>query len=194
MKKILLLLALVLLIGCQADFKANFNKFEKISAKYDTSFFNEKLNGSEVPLTKIEPLITDIESVEVSDNASIRFKAARINMLKSELYWQLARDIGSIGRADDGFYCKEKEYLERAGDYFNKTHYYGLNAYNSLDLLLRDFPEYQDIIGIGNNKTRFYSSPIFWAGERAKYNTDLFKQVCLIKQNVSSLPVINLTK
>ena len=194
MKKLLLLLALVFIVGCQENFEATFDKFEDISEKYDTSFFNEKLNGSEVELNKIQPLINEIEAVKVTENASIRFKEARINMLKSQLYWQLAVDVGLVGRADDGFRCSEKPLLDKAGDYYNKTHYYGLNAYNGLDLLLRDFPEYWDTIGIRENRTYFYDSPIFWAGERARYNRELYVEICTGKLDASKLPVMNSSK
>lgn len=194
MKKLLLLLALVFIVGCQNEFEATFNKFEKISDKYETSFFREKLNGSEVDLDKIQPLMNEIEAIKVEENATVRFKEARINMLKSQLYWQLAMDVGLVGRADDGFRCSEKQHLDRAGDYYNKTHYYGLNAYNGLDLLLRDFPEYRDIIGMGKNRTYFYDSPIFWAGERARYNRELYAEICTGKLNMSDLPIINSSK
>ena len=194
MKKLLLLLALVFIIGCQEEFEATFNKFEKISSKYDTSFFTERLNGSEVELSKIQPLINEIEDVKVDENVSIRFKEARINMLKSQLYWQLAMDIGLVGRADDGFRCSEKPFLDKAGDYYNKTYYYGLSAYNELDLLLRDFPEYWDTIGIRENRTFFYDSPIFWAGERARHNRELYVKICSGKLNLSEVPVMNSSK
>lgn len=194
MKKILLLLALVFIIGCQEDFKTTFDRFEDISKEYDTSFFTERLNGSEVGLNKIQPLINEIEAVKVEENVSVRFKEARINMLKSQLYWQLAMDIGLVGRADDGFRCSEKQHLDKAGDYYNKTHYYGLKAYNELDLLLRDFPEHWDTIGIRENRTFFYDSPIFWAGERARYNRELYIEICTGKLNPNELPMMNSSK
>ena len=65
MKKILLLLALVFIVGCQEDFKATFDRFEDISEEYDTSFFTEMINGSEVELNKIQPLINEIEAVKI---------------------------------------------------------------------------------------------------------------------------------
>ena len=108
MKKVYLLLALILIAGCQNTFEGTFNKIEKISKEHDTSFFTEELNRTVVPLPEIMPLIKDIESVKADDNASERFIEARINMLRSQLYWQLAMNLGSLGRADDGFYCKER--------------------------------------------------------------------------------------
>ena len=83
MKKILLLLALVFIVGCQEDFKATFDRFEDISEEYDTSFFTEMINGSEVELNKIQPLINEIEAVKVEEIVSLRFKEARITMLKA---------------------------------------------------------------------------------------------------------------
>ncbi len=187
MRKIFLLLALLLIIGCQSGFEGIFNEIEGISREHGTSFFKEELNKTVVPLEKIMPLIADIEAVKTSDNASARFKEARINMLRSQLYWQLALDIGNVGRTEDGFSCKEKPHIEKAGDYFNKTHFYGLAAYNGLDLLLRDYPEYRDIIGLGDNKTNFFYSPIFWASERAKINKRLYEEVCNQRRNISEL-------
>lgn len=187
MRKIFLLLALLVIIGCQSDFKGNFDRLEKISKEHGTSFFTERLNTTVVPLGKITPLIDDLDAVKVRDNASIRFKDARINMLRSELYWQLAMDIGAVGRVEDGFKCEEKAHIKRAEDYFNKTHFYGLAAYNGLDLLLRDYPEYRDIVGVGENKTKFYYSPIFWANERAKLNEVLYDQVCNRKMNATEI-------
>lgn len=187
MRKIILLLALVLIVGCKSTFEINFDKIEDISQDYDTSFFKEQLNRSEVALSKIQPFINELEELEFKDNASKRFLEVRISMLKSQLYWQLAQDIGLIGRAEDGFSCKEKPHLKKAEDYFNKTYGYGLDAYNGLDLLLTDFPEYKDIIGMGKNKTLFYDSPIFWAKQRVEYNHNLFEEVCNKKINVTEL-------
>ncbi len=185
MKKIFLLLALLLIIGCQNDFKGAFDEIEDISKDHGTSFFTEQLNKSEVPLDKIMPLIEEIEAVKVSDNASISFKEARLSMLRSQLYWQLAMDLGDVGRTEDGFACKEKPYIKKAEDYFNKTHFYGLVAYNGLDSLLVDYPEYRDVIGLGANKTQFYYSPIFWAKQRADFNRRLYDEVCNRRMNVS---------
>lgn len=180
MKKLTLLLVLsVLIIGCQADLETTYNRLEKISEKYGTSFKTEMLNTSIVELDKIAPLITEIESVKIDDEASKEFIEARLDMLRSQLYWELALKVGPTGFASDGFKCNDHKEMLRVSDYLNKSRYHGMEATKQLDEILIDYPEHRNIIGIDNESTNFYYSPFGWMKQQIRYNEDLFKQHCL---------------
>jgi len=186
MKKLIyILLLVVLLTGCQQSFESTFEKTEEISEEYDTSFFTEQLNGSIVPLEYISPLIGKIEEVKAEENASKRFIEARVNMLKSQLYWHLALGVGPAGFASDGFRCNDKKELDKVSEYLNKSYYHGIKATIQLDDILIEYPEYRPIVGISDTRTDFYFSPLGWIKDQMRINKGAFEFYCLNPQNLN---------
>lgn len=185
MKKLIYLLLLIaFIVGCQSNLESTYNKMEKISKKYDTSFRTEELNISTVPLGKVNDLIVEIEKVPAKDKPSMEVKEIRLDMLKSELYWELALSAGPIGFASDGFKCSEKQHLEATGDYLNKSYYYGSKAIKDLDNFLFVYPEYREIVGFRvagseeDTRANFFFSPLGWVKSQTRYNKELYEQVC----------------
>ena len=177
-KLILLLLVIVFIVGCQSNLEYTYNKMEKISKKYDTSFRIEELNASVVTLEKVQDLIEEIDKVKTNDEPSAKIKEIRLDMLKSELYWELALQQGPIGFASDGFKCSEKPFLEMTGDYLNKSWFHASQAIVNLDEFLYQYPEYREVVGFEDTKTNFFYSPAGWLKSQARYNRELYAEIC----------------
>lgn len=149
-------------------FKEGFTELATLDAKYNTSFKDEQLNKSMVPLDRVEPFIADLNKMRENfrkiknsseKDALIDFIAVRITMIKAEENFQKAQRIGDIGLASDGFSCSEVPYMLEASFYYNRSYAYTLKARSDLDTVLyeyRKIPELHQLIGVSENKTWFY--------------------------------------
>jgi len=150
----------------------------------------------------IDPFIEDLEKfkakLEKYENTT-DFQAllilvdARINMLKSEKYFHLARDIGDIGIATGDFRCSEKPYLLNAAYYYNNSFKYGIQAYSQLDDLLniyKNVTNLRNLLGINEAKIKFYGSPILELRAIAEINIEALSKYCNYDKNQELIPVI----
>ena len=180
---LLICIALVIIIGLiiivtqkgkEYTFEEGFNALQEIDSKYDTSFRTERLNVSMPPSGVIPSIIKDIQSFESaldkkSSSPEVKalflFTDIRKLMLTSEWYFQKGAELGDKGLVNDqaGFSCNEAQDIITAAFNFNETYIYGLKAEEEIDDLLfiyKYHPKLWSLVGINENKPRFYGSDL----------------------------------
>ncbi|MBI1972759.1 hypothetical protein HYS50_02015 [Candidatus Woesearchaeota archaeon] len=199
-KRYLWLLLLPFLISsCKAPqpytFAQGFQDLQLVDTQYDASFQQERLNGTMVLLDQIDPLLAELdkfqENVEKTQDSRDRealliFIDIRRDMLLSQKNFLLGQKIGDIGLVKDskGFKCAEAKYLLDTIYYFNESVTYGRRALFDLDNLLykyQDVQQLQDLVGLNQNKTAFYKSPLDHLKNVIRENTDALAKNCKIK-------------
>ena len=186
----------------EITFEKGFHNMLKLDERYNASFKFERLNQTMVDVDKIDPFIKDLEKFKekiskYDDNSDIQalnlLLDARINMLRSEKYFFLGREIGDIGIAAGGFRCSEASYLINAAYYYNSSFKYGVHAYSQLDDLLniyKNVTNLRKLIGIDETKIKFYASPVFGAEAIADSNIDALVKYCNYDKDKPLIPKI----
>lgn len=195
---------LIILTACTTSlsvpysFEDGFEEFKKIDEKYNTSFHTEELNSSIVAWNDIAPMRDEVKRLKnrIDDTASENdnkftnhsdalslFAEIRLLMLESEAYWHQARKIGNLGLVTDptGFRCNEARYILEATNYYNRSYTAAIFAQRKIDDLLiyyKEIPQLRELIGINENKTRFFKSPLWWLKNAARDNVDALKKNC----------------
>lgn len=199
---IVIVIIIYFLMSSELTFEKGFNRLLSYDDKYNASFKLERLNRTMVDLDLIDPFIQELEIFKeklskYEDNKDIQaltlLTDARINMLKSEKHFHLARNIGDIGIASGGFKCSEEPYLINSAYYYNNSYIHGIKAYSQLDDLLniyRDVPNLRKLVGINETKVKFYSSPIFGAQGIATLNIDALSEFCGYDKTKPLKPVV----
>lgn len=155
-------------------FEKGFQALTEIDQKYNTSFHTEMLNETMPAKDDIPLLIEDLAAFEKkldssSNDPEVRalflFSDIRKLMLTSQWYFQFGKEIGDIGLVtdEDGFSCAESQYIIDAAFNYNESFIYGLQAEEELDDLLYMYkyhPMMWDLIGVEENRTRFYLSDL----------------------------------
>ena len=161
---ILIVIALVL-NQKQTSFEEGFKTLEKLDARYNTNYHNERLNKTMIDLEFTDPIIEDIEKWEkkwtkeentTDTRALLLFTNIRKNMITSQKFWRLGEEFGSVGRAGDGFRCNEEPFIINAAYYYNQSWVKGLDAQLKLDTLLYEYREVRrlrELVGIDNAKS-----------------------------------------
>ena len=171
---ILALVLAALFWGKDYTFEKGFEAFTEIDQKYNTSFHTEMLNETMPAKDDIPLIIEDLAAFEKkldpsSDDPEVKalflFSDIRKLMLTSQWYFRFGEEIGDIGLAadEDGFSCAEAQYIIDSAFYYNESFIYGSQAEEELDDLLYMYkyhPTMWDLIGIEENKTRFYLSDL----------------------------------
>ncbi len=156
------------------SFASGFNNIQRIEAKYNGDFRNEKINVTNIKRENFDRFIEDLEEfndalLKKENTTEVRalnkFANARISMLKSEKFFKLGDDIGNIGKVTDadGFKCSEMNYILNAAYYFNRSWTYGVETHLELDDLLVQYKKLQklhELVGIDDTKTKFYKSDL----------------------------------
>lgn len=196
-----IIISMVLLIaGCGTDsekytFANQFAELQIVDQQYNASFKFEKLDRQMVPLENIDPLLEELkekkQEVEKADPANeteaiIDFIEIRKLMLLAQKNFQLGAKIGDIGSVSDakGYSCSEAKYILDAAYYFNETWSYGVTAESRLDDLLfkyAEVPQLQALVGLDENKTAFYNSPLDQIKNIARNNYEALGKNCKIR-------------
>ena len=210
LKKLLIVIGIILIViilylllkPSKITFEKGFHDMLKLDDRYNASFKFERLNQTMVDVDKIDLFIKDLEEFKEkllkyenkSDIQALNLLLnARINMLRSEKYFFLGRNIGDIGISAGGFRCSEAPYLINAAYYYNNSYKYGIQAYSQLDDLLniyKDVPNLKKLVGIDETKVKFYASPIFNAKAIAEINIGALSRYCNYDKNKPLIPVI----
>ena len=107
----------VILKPSEMTFEKGFHKILSYDERYNASFKFERLNKTMVDMNNIDPFVEDLERLKLKlmnyENtldvqALMTLTDTRINMLMSEKYFHLGRNIGDIGIAAGGFRCSEQ--------------------------------------------------------------------------------------
>lgn len=194
-----LFISLFLISSCKSiqpyTFTQGFQELQLLDTQYNASFKTERLNATMVPLDKIDPFLTELDKFqekieETKDStekeALLLFIDIRKDMLLSQKNFLLGQKIGDIGLVKDnkGFRCAEAKYLLDTAYYFNESFTYGRRAQSELDDLLyeyREVAQLQDLVGLNQNKTAFYKSPLDHIKNIVRDNTDALAKNCKIK-------------
>ena len=176
-------------------FSEGFADLAKLDAKHNTSFYTERLNSSMIALDNIEPFIADVEEFRENvrktrdgpdKEALVNFATVRITMALSQKNFQLAQKIGDIGLTSDesGFSCGEFEYIYEASNLYNKSLVYAQKARSDLDTILyeyRKIPHVQELVGLDENKTKFYYFHLGNIKNILKSNERALTEICKIR-------------
>ena len=196
-----IIISMVLLIaGCgdgseKYTFASQFAELRALDQQYNTSFKFERLDRQMVPLENIDPLLEELEEkkreVKKADPtneaaAIIDFMEVRKLMLLAQKNFQSGVKIGDIGLVTDakGYSCSEAKYILDAAYYFNETWSYGVAAESRLDDLLfkyAEVPQLQALVGLDENKTAFYNSPLDKIKNIARNNYEALGKNCKIR-------------
>ena len=198
----ILLIGLIGIVGCNSNsssqeytFAAQFAELQALDQEFNASFKLEQLDRTMVPLENIDSLLEQLEKKKkeiekqtaTNDTAAIlAFIEVRRLMLSSQKMFQLGKRIGDIGLVTDkkGYSCSEVKYILDAAYYFNESWVYGLQAQSKLDDVLfefRDLPEVQNLIGVDDNKTAFYLSPLDQVKNIVRNNYEALQKNCRVQ-------------
>ena len=171
-------------------FKQGFKQLSELDQKYGTAYAEERLNRTMIGMQNADAMIEALEkkkfSWEQEENTSDvqalnLFTEIRIKMIKSQKFFQLGEQLGDIGKAVGGFRCSEEAYLLNAAYYYNQSWVQGLDAQLKIDDLLyayRDVSGMQALVGVNDNKTKFFYSPLSAIKHIAINNVDALKKYC----------------
>ncbi len=177
------------------SFADGFADLQELDKTYNATFKEEQLNATMVSVENIDPLLEqlqerqeNIEETKESDDkqALLFFIDIREDMLLAEKNFQFAQKIGDIGLVTDekGFSCAEARYILDAAYYYNESFTYARKAQFKLDDLLYRFgsvAQLQDLIGINQQKTAFYKSPLDHVHKIIQMNHEALEKNCKIK-------------
>lgn len=190
----------LLIAGCGAGsekytFANRFAELRVLDQEFNTSFKTERVGKQMVVLENIDPLLEKLEerkreiekATSTSETAAILdFVEIRKLMLLAQKNFQLGVKIGDIGLVTDakGYSCSEVKYILDAAYYFNESWSYGVTAESRLDDLLfkyAEVPRLQEVVGLDENKTAFYSSPLDQIKNIARNNYEALEKNCKVR-------------
>lgn len=195
-------IVLLVLTGClenkgnrEYTFAEGFSDLATIDKEFNASFKEERLYFAMVPLEKIDPLMEKVEERKKKVQAAkesqerealLQFIEIRKLMLLAQRNFHLAEKIGDIGLVTDkgGYKCAEAKYILDAAYYYNESWSYARQAQLKLDDLLyeqREVPRLQHLVGLNENKTAFYKSPLDNLKEITRLNHEALEKNCKIQ-------------
>jgi hypothetical protein len=181
-------------------FEQGFNEVVRIDQLHKANFRKEKLGGAIVPLERIPIMIEDLQRLRhhidpmqrdaeavakilgkdrTERDLAITFIDSRIEMLKSEEQLQLGYQFGNEGLLGDGFFCRERDLIFKSLGHFKKSVQHAKESSYLMDIMLTDTKEETwDLVGINDDRPKFYFS--IWRDMEAQihYNTRLFNKHC----------------
>ncbi|MBI4143640.1 hypothetical protein HY486_00135 [Candidatus Woesearchaeota archaeon] len=186
---LLLVPLLLVLISCQItyDFTGVEKQISQISKQYGTQWRKESINEATTQLKDIDKHIQQIlqlkaaiqNRTEPDKNASIMLLNARISMLKSQKFFQQAKELDPRPLADivlDGFQskingtvlqafkCENKDKIIQATGLYQLALSSAHETINQLDALMQQYEFTRKIVGIKeqgeDNRPKFYTSPL----------------------------------
>lgn len=170
------------------------------------NFRQEQLNVTMAPYEIIDPLIERLEEfrqdvIDAPENNEtilvIKLIEARIDMLKSEKYWMFAMRSGPKGKVNHGFNCQNLFFILNATYNFDFAAAYGKSATKNLDHILRNREWTWNILGVDENKIKFFNSEIGYAVVRSNENNvaiDMCIEAIKSKRENKTIPSFNLTE
>lgn len=199
-KAALILLILIVITACQRNtFMNTYNKMLELDKEYGGSFQKEMINGTSVDILNIPRYIADLEKLKseavrsnaADKNASLSLIRARIDMLKAESSWHTANLLKGKRalKREDGVLCTEADLVKAQSEWMQDTIKEAVNATLHLDDLIAYYPQYREIIGYNENKSRFYYSPTCYIGHYARLQLEAVNKIC----NNASAKVTNRT-
>ncbi len=180
-------------------FRDNFMEVREIDEKYATDFREEGLGKVVVDLNSIDPMkeeilvlveqitgtrYVDLEVLSKKKNKTetdlaLLLLGIRLEMLDSEKYFQLGYQYGNKGLVGDGFFCDEKPFIDDATANFRRSLLHGLNVTYHMDILLTQTKNVtHDLIGVDENKPKFYETPLQTMFNQLRQNEDIVMRAC----------------
>ncbi len=186
------------------SFTEVFEASKEIDKEYGTDYHKEAIGTFVVDIRDIDAMISDLDRLIVHvdpfvDPASfdpdvivnisvgertekdlaLLFLFARRRMLQSEKEFQLAYQYGYSGLVTGEFYCAQAPMIRESFGHFHESIVYGLNANYYMDTVLMEDPDTTwPLIGVRENKPRFYSSPLQDMGAQLAKNRDVLDAAC----------------
>ena len=205
---LIILAALFILASCHErgipetyDLEGVVTFFDEADKKYDGSWHEELLATTMVPLENIDPYITELikfnATIAQQGNSSnetilLDLVASRIAMLTSEKYYHLALEADPRGLTTivlDGtemvvdasledFDCANADNISKASEHLNITLAEGHKFLNAMDNVLQNSVEARSVVGIDENRSLFYLSPLGKVFTTIRVNALLLQQRC----------------
>lgn len=186
------------------SFTQVFEASQEIDRKYNTDYHNEAIGKFVVDIQDIDAMLADLDrlithvdqsvdpasfdpdtivNISVGERSekdvALLFLFVRRRMLQSEKEFQLAYQYGYSGLVTHEFYCSQAPVIRESFDHFKASIVHGLNANYYMDTVLTEYPDITwKLIGVRENKPRFYSSPFQDMGAQLAKNRDVLDKVC----------------
>ena len=198
----LIMVLLIGVVGCNNEwnnreysFAQGFADLKALDEEYNASFKEERLGKISISLENVDPFLKALAVIEsniedTKDNrdkeALLVFISIRKGMILAEKNYQLAKEIGNIGLVEDegGFTCGESRYILDTAYLFNESFSTAKQVIYLLDDLLyhyRDVEQLQELVGLDENKTQFYLSPLDDMSKTIKLNYVALEKNCKIR-------------
>ncbi len=137
---------------------------ERLDERHGGSWHEEKLAGNMTAMKAIPTYLEDLNAlflaVEAQNsseaNVSLDFLDARRRMLVSEELFQQALKGGTRGRYDEQFTCRDRQALEYYTSLYNESAEVGKLFFPVMDRVLRSHPDAPELIGLNDEKPKFY--------------------------------------
>ena len=181
--------------GGDYSFAEGFADLAVLDAQYNVSFKEEKLGKWMVTLEDVDTFLEKLREIEknVQKTKESRDKEAllifidiRKGMIVAGKNYQLAQNIGDIGLVQDGagYSCGEAKYILDTAYLLNQSFVTARKVISALDDLLyqyQDVEQLQELVGLNQNKTQFYKSPLDEVSKTIRLNHEALEKNCKIR-------------
>ena len=205
MKKMLLFVLLFLAACKQAtvsqpslNFSIILDDFSKLDGQLNTSWHEEQIPHNLIPNTAIQPWADSMLLLrnQTSDAYAILLIDARTAMLKSQLAYYLARDIGPRGELEmsklgkevnvtEKIDCAESSNIIKETKLYASSYKYWLSFNYYMDELLQKSQDAREKIGTDDKRPAFYNAVFDTAKEELAAIEKSMKEQCDVSVGIT---------
>ncbi|MFC1648410.1 hypothetical protein ACFL1B_03030 [Nanoarchaeota archaeon] len=162
---------LLLLVACTPRITNVLQAYEEVQlldGTYNTNFREEMTNRLFLGVSEIDSYLADLDELRsrvTADGKEAKwiewFFSAREQMLLSQKAFQQGWfGIGEEGRVSNGFSCSEIDKIREETLLLEEAWSVGFNATRVFDAIMTENDDMRQLIGIGENKPKFYLSDL----------------------------------
>lgn len=180
MKKILLVIVLLFVLGCaqKKDFNYGVQQINSLNAKYSTTM--ETYPGS---INKIDAMLNEFAELKKLklDSGQEPFGYAvdyrMLNLEAEELFIQ-SQKYGNAGTTKNGFACKPRPLILESVAFRNSSAAKGFEAVDLLSQFIDRHPEEAGLINLSRKNALFLNATFYQISADAEFDSDIINNFC----------------
>ena len=186
MKRIILIIALLMLAGCAAknDFKHGVEQIKSINSKYNTTMESyPKTSGG------IASMLNDFEEVSSMKLASGQepfddIVEYRMLNLEAEKLFIDSQKYGLVGTTKYGFGCKARPLIIESVALRNSSALKGFESVSVLSKLVNKFPKESGLAGLSQKNSLFLNATFYQVYKDASDDSNIINNFCPVNETL----------
>lgn len=179
------------------NFSAVFDEFSNLDLQLNTSWHEEAIPHRMIAKTSLQPWADNMTLLrnQTTDPFAVLLIDARTAMLKSQLAYYLASDIGSRGELEmsklgkevnvtEKIDCSESENIIKETKFYASAYKYWLSFNYYMDELLQKSMEAREKIGADDKRPAFYTAVFDTAKEELAAIENAMKEQCNVSVGI----------